>query len=67
MLMFSCLLLSFVAYHQFSVASFKTVSVLRKYLKSFKEERRCSSFVVRAGRRIVGVVGFPYRSGAEMV
>ena len=42
MLMFSCLLLSFVAYHQFSIASFKTVPVLRKLLKSLMEKRRCS-------------------------
>jgi hypothetical protein len=41
-LMFSCLLLSFVAYHQFSIASFKTVPVLRKLLKSLMEKRRCS-------------------------
>jgi len=43
--MFSYLLLFFVADHQFSIASFKTVPVLRKQLKSLLEKRRCSCFV----------------------
>ncbi len=51
-LMFSCLLLSFVAYHQFSIASFKTVPVLRKQQKSLQEKRRCSC---RANARFVSL------------
>ena len=50
MLMFSCLLLSFVAYHQFSIASFKTVPLLERWLK---RRERCKG--VRVGQRPVRV------------
>ena len=50
MLTFSCLLLSFVAYHQFSIALFKTVPVL---MKRKKGQRRIE--IVRVGRTPVHV------------
>lgn len=43
--MFSCLLLFFVAYHQFSISSFKIVLFLRKQMRTQKRSEG-----VRVGR-----------------